>query len=124
MAFTDAEIAEIKRYLGYGNMTVGALPYFDVTAVFETVVASYTSDDGITYVRSTVLVNLRACDAALAPSQLTGRMKAVKVGPIELNVNELEKLAALRSWWIDRLSETLRIPRVDVPGKGACVEVC
>ena len=121
MAFTTAEIREIKQRLGYGNMTLGAAPYFEVTAVFEDVVAAYTDAYGEGYVRDTVLVALRLIDTGLSPSTFLGRRKALKVKDVELNPHELDDIEALRDWWLDRLSETLGVARVRPPGKGSAV---
>ncbi|TXH41899.1 MAG: hypothetical protein E6Q97_36655 [Desulfurellales bacterium] len=110
-SFSNAEIQEIKNYLGYGNLTADARPYFDIAMTFEDVIQTNVDDWGKTYVTGTILVNIRACDTAMAPSALTPRM-TFEVGceGARPNPNELKDLNRLRSHWIGLLSQTLKVP--------------
>jgi len=115
MALTQAELEQCKFYLGYGNLTALARPYFDVAVVFEDVVQKtldITWAEG--YVRNTILVNLAALDVQLQ-QQITLQAQATElVGDVKIDaMNAFRSLTTLRDYWIDRLAGTLKVPRVD-----------
>jgi hypothetical protein len=123
VALTDAEIQEIKNYLGYSSLTVLARPYFDIAAVFESVVQQNVNDWGVTYIRNTVLPNIRTAETKLAPSTLTDDMQIIQVDEVKFSENTLRNYTAAREWWIDRLAETIKVPRVKMRKQSASIEV-
>lgn len=70
MALSDSEVAVIKAELGYNQLTIGALPYVDYTALFDEVVqprmgegASTTSSTVVTAASTPTPVNLTLTSA-------------------------------------------------------------
>jgi len=110
MAFTNDEIAEIKRRLKYGALTALARPYFDIALVFEEVVQRAISAEGQAYVTATVLPALRALDAQMAPDALAPFLLAAKVADAEVSATPLANLQRLRAHWLCVLSETVQVP--------------
>jgi hypothetical protein len=123
MAFTDPEIQEIKNLLGYGNLTVGARPYFDVAAIFQVIVQQNCDAFGENYVRVTILPAVRGVEALLAPSVIASHFIASEIAEAKLDPKEKDRLTNLRDWWIGRLSETLQIKRVPRNSSSADLEI-
>lgn len=122
---TDDEIAEIKNRLGYGSITASALPWIETALAFEQVVQQNVNGWGANYIRETILPNLRQLDDDIFAAR--SRYKAARLeGEITLNPREHEMLVGQRGYWLDRLAETVRIPRATPPGGsgGARIEVC
>jgi hypothetical protein len=110
MAFTDDEIEQIKFWLGYGNLTTIAAPWFDVALVFADIVQDQTSDWGVTYVRDTILPTLTALDTSItSASQVAGIRELVGDVVFEPNTKHLNLLALQRSW-VQKLSDVVMVP--------------
>lgn len=113
---TDAEIQEIKQRLGYGSMTALALPYIETALLFETVIQQNVNDYGIGYIRNTVLPNLRQLESDIFTAR--ARLKALRVGSISSNPDEIRKLERQEQYWLRKLSSTVRVQIVAPPGEG------
>jgi hypothetical protein len=126
---TDEEIQKVKNYMGYGSMTALALPYLEWAPIFELVVQKNLNDFGITYIRSTILVNLAKIDTVLDPTGTTAQAFGIKelVGDVVFDTDPkgraLTQVQDLRDYWIERLSETVRIPRAVPLNPGMTSEV-
>lgn len=123
MALTDTEIQTVKRLMGYGSMTALALPYIETATIFETVVQANLNAEGESYIRATILPNVAQLELDIFNAR--SRYQADElVGEVKLNKNEHERLLALREYQIDRLAETIRIPRAVKLGRsGGSMEV-
>lgn len=115
MALSQSELEQIKFFLGYGNLTARAIPYFDVAIVFEDVVQKNLDITWAeSYVRNTILVNLAAIDVQLQ-TQVTLQAQATElVGEVKIDaMNAFRSLNQLREYWIDQLSATVMVPRLN-----------
>jgi hypothetical protein len=122
MALSNTEIQTVKNLMGYSNMTTLALPYIDVALVFETVVQNDLDAYGEGYIRATILPNLAQLDLDIMSAR--SRYKADElVGEIKLNKQEHERLLTLREYWLDRLAETIRIPRAGKVGRASQMDI-
>lgn len=120
MALSPSEMMQVRRALGYGNLLASARPYFDIQLVFEDVVQDNLDPAwGEGYIRSTILPELLSIEQQIIQSR--SRAKATElVG--ELKIDAEKEFWVLRNhleYWKDQLSEMLRIPRADKPGRGA-----
>lgn len=122
MALTDTQIQTVKNLMGYGNLTVLALPYIDVAVVFETVVQNNLDAYGENYLTATILPNVAQLDLDIMNARARYQADEL-VGEVKLNKNEHERLLTLREYWIDRLAETIRIPRAARVGTTSGMEV-
>lgn len=125
MALTDTEIQTVKNLLGYGSMTPLALPYLEYAPIFEQVVQQNLNAFGETYIRSTILPNVADLDVKLQNAAIRYGIKEL-VGDAVLDTSpsntQHAQLLRLRGYWLDRLSETVRIPRANKPSS-AVMEV-
>ena len=114
MALSQAELEQCKNYLGYGSLTALARPYFDIAVVFEDVVQKtldLTWAEG--YVRNTVLFNLATVEVNIQSQVILLAQATELVGEVKIDAEKsFRSLTKLREFWIDRLSETLKVPRV------------
>lgn len=112
MAFTSQEKANVRYYLGFQDQ------FRDVNTTLESQLAGGTSAEGETIARA-LLTSLAAADTSLAASH--GRLKAIKVGPIELSAEtEIRMLRAEGRRFVGRLASLFGVdPRADVFGEGA-----
>jgi hypothetical protein len=112
---SQAELEQCKFYLGYGNLTARAIPFFDIAVTFEDVVQKnldITWAEG--YVRGTILVNLSALDAQLQAQIVLQAQATELVGDVKIDaMNAFRSLTTLREFWIDRLSDTVMVPRLN-----------
>lgn len=123
MSLTTAEVQQCKHFLGYGNLTVLARPYFDIAIVFEDVVAQNIDNTWAeNYIRNTILANLLSIDVSI---QGTGsRFIATElVGEVKLNTHELEKWLELKAYWVNELSMALKVPTARPLNMGGQVEL-
>ncbi len=122
MSFRPTEIQEIKNRLGYGNLTALALPYIDVALVFETVVQNNTDAFGEGYVRDQLLPQIRQVETDI----FAARTKYVATeidGEVKVDPQMHQKYVRLREWLLDRLAETLKVPRARMRSLSSSVEV-
>ena len=126
MALTDSEIQEVKNRMGYGSMTSLALPYIDTALVFETVVQQNLNTYGESYIRVTVLPNLRQLDIDIFAARTRFGIKEL-VGDVVFDTEtanrQLTQLGELKQTWRKELAKTVRIPLADDPGQGRTAEV-
>jgi hypothetical protein len=124
MALSQAELEQCKFWLGYGNLTALARPYFDIAVVFEDVVQKtldVTWAEG--YVRNTILVNLTALDVQLQAQIVLQAQATELVGDVKIDaMNAFRSLTTLSEYWKDQLSAVLKVPRVNAPG-GTSIEL-
>jgi len=115
VALSQAELEQCKFYLGYGNLTARAIPFFDVAIVFEDVVQKnldLTWAEG--YVRNTILTNLAAIDVQLQTQVLLQAQATEVIGEVKIDaLNAFRSLNRLREYWIDQLSATVMVPRLN-----------
>lgn len=112
MSLRPIEIQEIKNKLGYSNLTTSALPYVDVLLALEQFVQNNLDAYGETYIRETLLPNIRQLETDIF--NVRTKVVASEVdGEVKIDPRVIDKLQGLRSWWIDRLSETVRCPRAE-----------
>jgi len=111
MALSDAEIIEIRRWLGYTGLTESARPYFDIATVFERIVRETIDPGQETYVRDTVLPALRRIDVQIDESNC--RLAASEVDEIKIRPDEFEALRKRQRFWVDRLSEVVGVAAWD-----------
>lgn len=126
MALTPTETQTVKNWMGYGNLTVLALPYIDVAVVFETVVQNNLDAYGEGYIRSTILVNLAQLDVDIMNARKRFGIKEL-VGDVVFDTStanrQLSQLMELREYWINRLAETIRIPRAKRIDNSSSVDI-
>lgn len=118
MALSPAEMQQVRRALGYGNLLASARPYFDIELVFEDVVQQNldtTWAEG--YIRNTILPEILSIEQQVIQSR--SRLLATElVGEVKLDAEkEFRGLMSHADYWRDNLSEILRIPRADKPGR-------
>src|SRR6185503_3220957 len=118
MSLTAPEIQTVKNLMGYGNVTALALPYIDVALVFETVIQNDLDAYGEGYIRSTILPNVAQLDIDIFNARTRYQADEL-VGEVKLNKNEHDRLLTLREYWIDRLSDTIRVPRAPRTGNAS-----
>jgi hypothetical protein len=116
MALSDAEIEEIKFFLGYTNLTTVALAYFDIPAIFTTVVQGGLSAwaeaelrDGNGTAGKAILPALRQLQVDIQAARK--RYKADEVGSIKLNRKEHGQLLELREFWVSQLERITGVKR-------------
>lgn len=116
MALSDAEIEEIKFFLGYTNLTTVALAYADIPAIFATVIQDGLSSwaeaelrDGNGTAGKAVLPALRQLQVDIQAARK--RYKADEVGSIKLNRKEHQQLLELREFWVSQLERIVGISR-------------
>lgn len=114
MALSDTELEKVKYYLGYTNLTTIALAYFDIPAIFETVVRTDLSPWAEGQIRNVILPNLDQIDDDIFGAR--SRYKAKQAGEITLNPEEHSRLLDLRDFWIGRLESLTAIKRNNGPG--------
>ena len=118
MALSQSELEQCKFWLGYGNLTAVARPYFDIAVTFENVVqkaVDTTWSEG--YIRNTLLANLAQIDIQLQTQVLLQAQATELVGEVRIDAEyAMRALTRLQSMWIDRLSSTLKVPRVPMNG--------
>ena len=107
--FTDPQIQAIKNYLGYGNVTESARPFYDVARVFEDILQQYVDPVGVALIVNTILPNLDAIEVDVQGT--IPRLRADKVGSTVLNRQEMKQLLEVREFWICRLESTLATKR-------------
>ena len=107
--FTDPQIQAIKNYLGYGNVTASARPFYDVARGFEDILQQYVDPVGVALIVNTILPNLDAIEVDVQGT--IPRLRADKVGSIVLNRQEMKQLLEVREFWICRLESTLATKR-------------
>lgn len=126
MALSDTEIQTVKNLMGYGNVTALALPYIDVALAFETVIQNDLDAYGEGYIRSTILPNVAQLDTDIQTARTRYGIKEL-VGDVVFDTDPSNRqhaqLLALREYWIDRLAETIRIPRAGKPGRASSMDV-
>jgi hypothetical protein len=120
--FTARETQAMKNRLGYGNVTVLALPYVDVALVFETVVQNNVDAYGESYVRDTILPNLTTLDGDIMAARKRYQADEL-VGEIKLNKDEHERLLVLREFWIGELESTIKVGRARKMSNPSAVDV-
>ena len=121
MALSPGEIAALKNALGYGNITILALPYIDVVAAFEVIVQRNLDDYGEQYIRDK-LSQYKQVEADIYAAR--SRYKVTEIpGEVKLNQAEHRKLTELRDWLCDRMAETCKIPRAQLRKPGSTLEV-
>jgi hypothetical protein len=115
MALSQAELEQCKFWLGYGNLTALARPYFDIAVVFEDVVQKtldLTWAEG--YVRGTILPNLIAVDAQIQNQVIIQAQATELVGEFKMDSEKaFRALTRLSSYWKNQLALVLKVPRVD-----------
>lgn len=72
MALLDSEVARIKYELGYNLLTVGAVPYIGVAAIFEQVIQPYLGAGASTTSSTTVSAASTATPVTLTLTSGTG----------------------------------------------------
>lgn len=116
MALNQAELEQCKYWLGYGNLTALARPFFDIAVVFEDVVQKTldtTWAEG--YVRNTILANLLATDVQIQNQTVLLSQATELVDEVKIDAEkELRVLQRLSDYWINRLSYALKVPRVQM----------
>ena len=118
MALSQAEIFQMKHYLGYTAVTALARPYFDIALVFEDVIQRYMDPAwGEGYLRNTILANLLQLDTDIMNCRTRFQANEL-VGDVKLNPKELERLQDLRCFWIEELSRITGVPQVRTSGSG------
>lgn len=126
MALTPTETQTVKNLMGYGNLTVLALPYVDVAVVFETVVQNNLDAYGEGYIRSTILPNVAQLDTDIMSVRNRYGIKEL-VGDVVFDTTpagrQHTQLLELREYWIDRLAQTIRIPRAAKISNSSTVDV-
>ena len=124
MSLSTAEMQQVRRALGYGNLLASARPYFDIQLIFEDVVQQNldtTWAEG--YIRATILPEILNIEQQM----ITSRQK---LGVLELTGDakidgeqEFRGLYNLMNYWKNQLSDILRIPRADLPGRSSDIAV-
>lgn len=126
MALTPTETQTVKNLMGYGNLTVLALPYVDVAVVFETVVQNNLDAYGEGYIRTTILPNVAQLDTDIMSVRNRYGIKEL-VGDVVFDTTpsgrQHTQLIELREYWIDRLAQTIRIPRAAKINNSSSVDV-
>lgn len=120
MALSTSEMQQVRRAMGYGNLLASARPYFDIQLIFEDVVQQNLDPawaEG--YVRSVILPEILSIEQQIIESRT--RAKATElVGELKIDAEkEFWVLQNHLEYWKDTLSDMLRIPRADRPGKDA-----
>lgn len=121
MSLTPTELAQLKNVLGYGNLTALALPYIDVSLMFETVIANNLDAEGESLIRgyltqvTQVELDVYNARAYYVASEI--------VGEVKINDKHHEKLVRLRMWLVTRCSETCKVPIARSQNRGATSEV-
>jgi len=116
MALTAAQVQQCKHWLGYGNLTAVAIPYFDISLVFEEVIATNLEQTWAEpYLTNTILPNLLQLDIDIMACR-TRFQALVLVGDVELNPKEMDRLLDLQWYWIKQLSSTIKIEVANGPG--------
>lgn len=72
MALLTSEIVRIKFELGYNVETIGASPYIGISAIFESVIATYTQAGATTTSATAVTAASSATPVALTLASATG----------------------------------------------------
>lgn len=112
MSFSAQEQSRIKRYLSYPDWVALAAsiqlgypaasqPLFLVEDAFRRL-----TPDG----ESSVRADLCECESVERQiSEARGRLKAVRLGDLELNPNEMKLLRREMLWWVTRLADDLGV---------------
>lgn len=79
MALLDSEVARIKYELGYNLLTVGAVPYIGVAAIFEQVIQPYLGAGASTTSTTTVTAATVATPVTLTIASGTGFSSGARV---------------------------------------------
>lgn len=123
---TATEIQTVKNLMGYGNVTALALPYIDVELVFETVIQNDLDAYGESYIRSTILPNIAQLDTDIYTARTRYGIKEL-VGDVVFDTapsnRQHSQLMELREYWINRLAETIRVPRARTVSNSSSVDV-
>lgn len=124
MALSTSEMQQVRRALGYGNLLASARPYFDIQLIFEDVVQQNLDPAwGEGYIRATILPEILNIEQQIIDSR-TRAMATELVGDLKMDAEkEFWVLQNHLEYWKDALSDMLRIPRADRPGKGAGWEI-
>ena len=121
MALKPKELQQIKNVMGYGNITSLALPYIDVALVFETVIQNNVDAFGEDKIRD-LLPKIEQLEQDIFDAR-TKYVVSELVGEVKINDRHHQKLVELREWEIDRLAETVRVPRAKMKAVGGTCEV-
>lgn len=118
MALSQAELEQVKFYLGYGNLSALARPYFDIAVTFENVVQkSLDTTWAEGYVRTTLLANIAAIEVQIQQQVLLQAQATELVGEVKIDAQyAMQSLVALQNHWIDKLSSAIKVPRVPMGG--------
>jgi hypothetical protein len=110
MAFTALQKAQIRYYLGFPDQ------FRDIHTILESQLNGSISTESETIIVG-LLADLAAVDAALVSAR--SRLKAHKVGSIELNDMELEQLRSEGRRFVARLASIFGIePMQDIYSPG------
>lgn len=112
MAFTEMEKSRIKRFLSYPDWVALAAsiqlgfpaasqPLFLVESAFNKL-----TPEGEASVRED-LCQCESCEKQLIDAR--SRFKAIRIGEIELNLNETKLLRKELLWWVTRLADDLGV---------------
>lgn len=116
MALSTAEMQQVRRALGYGNLLASARPYFDIQLIFEDVVQQNLDTTWAEqYIRNTILPEILGIEAQLQESRCRLKATAVPNQLIWDAEKEFRGLMAHNEYWRNELSLILRIPRADRP---------
>ena len=122
MALTDPDVQAIKHWLGYGDLSILARPYFDIAQVFEVVIQENVNAFGEDYLHNTLLPRIKQVDTDIFTCR--ARFKLDTVEDLKFRDNEYSKLISLKEYLINELSKTLRVPRAQPAGDiGSNIEV-
>lgn len=115
MGLKPFELQQIRNWMGYGNITRLALPYIDTAPVFEVVVQNNLDEFGEKVIREKWIPQITQVETDIFEARR--RYKVLEIpGDVKLNEKEHRRLLELRSWLIDRLAETIRVPRAKLKG--------
>jgi hypothetical protein len=121
MSLSPSELMQLKNVLGYGNLTALALPYVDVALMFETVIEGNLDLEGESLIRQ-YLGEITQVESDIFTTRQYFGVK--KVDEIELDPSQqAQQLRELRSWLVQRCSETCKVPIARKQNRGSCVEV-
>jgi len=94
MALTTSEISRIKSELGYNVLTLGAVPYISVYAIFDAVIQPYLQEGGDTTSTTTVTVATSYTPVTLTLASSTGFAAGYRVW---IDVDDRQEEATIQS---------------------------
>ncbi len=122
MSLRPTEIQAVRNYLGYSSITALALPYLDVALVFEQVVQNNLDSFGESMIRDRLLPQIRQVEDDIFAAR-TKYVASEVDGEVKIDPMMHSRYTRLREWLIDRLSETVQVPRARLRSRSSGCDV-